>query len=91
MTRITVEIDDQLLEAARDVLGTDTKVATINEALREVARRKLVAESIAAMNMADMDFELGSERGIREGWGRDFSALDEKARMDPNDAYRESA
>jgi Arc/MetJ family transcription regulator len=91
MTRITVEIDDQLLAAAREVLGTDTKVATINTALREVARRKLVAEAVAAMNSVEMDFRAGSERGVGEGWGRDLSALNERAQLAEPASYPESA
>jgi Arc/MetJ family transcription regulator len=90
MTRITVEIDDQLLAAAREVLGTDTKVATIDAALRQVARSKLVADAIAQMNGVDMDFS-GSERSVREGWGRDLSTLDERARLSLDEPRRESA
>lgn len=35
--RTVVDIDDQLLAAARDALGTTTKVETVNRALAEVA------------------------------------------------------
>jgi len=36
MTKTLVDIDDALLEAAREVLGTSTKKDTVNAALREV-------------------------------------------------------
>jgi Arc/MetJ family transcription regulator len=36
MTKTLVDIDDNLLEAAREVLGTSTKKDTVNAALREV-------------------------------------------------------
>ncbi len=36
MAKTLVDIDDNLLEAARDVLGTSTKKDTVNAALREV-------------------------------------------------------
>ena len=36
MTKTLVDIDDDLLEAAREVLGTSTKKDTVNAALREV-------------------------------------------------------
>jgi hypothetical protein len=90
MTRITVEIDDQLLATARDVLGTETKVATINAALESVARRKLVAEAIALMNSVEMDYS-GSEHSFRYGGGRDLGKLAERARLPREDPYPESA
>jgi hypothetical protein len=40
MTRITVDVNDEWLDAAREVLGTDTKVATINAALHAFALRR---------------------------------------------------
>ena len=36
MAKTLVDIDDELLEAAREVLGTSTKKDTVNAALREV-------------------------------------------------------
>jgi len=36
MTKTLIDIDDDLLEAARGVLGTSTKKDTVNAALREV-------------------------------------------------------
>ena len=44
MTRITVDVNEGWLEAARVVLGTDTKVATINAALRVQALKAKAAE-----------------------------------------------
>ena len=85
MTRITVEIDDELLATAREVLGTETKVATINAALQAVARRKLVADAIALMNSVEMDYT-GSEQSFRYGGGRDLSKLAEKARLPREEA-----
>ena len=90
MTRITVEIDDELLAAAREVLGTETKVATINAALQSVTRRKQVRDAIELMNSVEMDFS-GSENSFRYGGGRDLSRLDEKARLAEEAAKRENA
>jgi Arc/MetJ family transcription regulator len=39
-----IDIDEELLERARLVLGTDTKKATVNAALQEVVRRWAVVE-----------------------------------------------
>ena len=50
MTRIMVDVNDEWLEGARRYLGTDTKVATINAALRAFAQRKLAAEVSADLD-----------------------------------------
>lgn len=79
MTRITVDINDEWLEAAREVLGTETKVATINEALRSFALRRTAADIVAALDSVQMDFD-GSQDAWRYGGGRDLSRLAEDAR-----------
>jgi hypothetical protein len=81
MTRITVDVNDGWLEAARVVLGTDTKVATINEALRIQALKAEAAEILAALDSIEMDYT-GSADSFRFGGGRDLSRLDELARED---------
>ncbi|MFN8105276.1 MAG: type II toxin-antitoxin system VapB family antitoxin [Acidimicrobiia bacterium] len=40
MTRTVIDVDDESLKAAALVLGTSTKVATVNRALAEVAARE---------------------------------------------------
>jgi hypothetical protein len=79
MTRITVDVNDEWLDAAREVLGTDSKVSTINAALHSFALRKQAAEIVAAFASADLDFT-GSDEAWRFGGGRDLSRLIEKAR-----------
>ena len=79
MTRITVDVNDEWLEAAREILGTDTKVATINEALHTFALQKQAAEIMAALDSVTLDLS-GSENDWRYGGGRDFSRLEENAR-----------
>jgi Arc/MetJ family transcription regulator len=44
MARTTVDVDEDALEAARAELGTTGLSATINAALREVARRRALAD-----------------------------------------------
>lgn len=39
MTRTLIDIDDEALAAAAVVLGTTTKVATVNQALADIAGR----------------------------------------------------
>lgn len=79
MTRITVDVNDEWLDAAREVLGTDTKVGTINAALHSFALRKKAAEIVAALNSVEMDYT-DSEQAWRYGGGRDLSRLAEDAR-----------
>ena len=43
MSRTTVDVDVEALEAARRELGTEGLSATVNAALREVARRRALA------------------------------------------------
>jgi len=49
--KTVIDVDDVLLEAARSVLGTTTKKATVNAALAEVVavrgRRQAVARLVA--------------------------------------------
>lgn len=79
MTRITVDVNDEWLDAAREVLGTDTKVATINAALRSFAVRRQALDIMAALDGVRMEFE-GSEDAWRFGAGRDLNTVVEDAR-----------
>jgi hypothetical protein len=79
MTRITVDVNDEWLEAAREELGTDTKVATINAALHAFALRRKAAEIVAAFDSVQMDFD-DSDRAWGYGGGRDLSRLADDAR-----------
>ncbi|WP_017541509.1 MULTISPECIES: type II toxin-antitoxin system VapB family antitoxin [Nocardiopsis] len=79
MTRITIDVNDEWLEAAREELGTGTKVATINAALASFADRRKAKAAIEAFDEVDMDFE-GSSASFGYGGGRDLSRLAEEAR-----------
>lgn len=81
MTRITVDVNDEWLEAARDALGTETKVATINEALRSFAVRRRATEIMSALDAVSMDFS-DSAQAWGYGGGRDLSRLAEEGRRD---------
>lgn len=83
MGRITVDVNDEWLEAARDELGTDTKVATINAALHAFAIRRQAKDIVAAFDSVAMDFD-GAGDSWRYGGGRDLSRLEADARA--NDA-----
>jgi len=79
MTRITVDVNDEWLDAAREELGTDTKVATINAALHVFAMRRKAVEIVSAFDSVQMDFT-DSHRAWGYGGGRDLSQLAEDAR-----------
>jgi hypothetical protein len=79
MTRITVDVNDEWLNAAKAVLGTDTKVATINAALRSFALRTQASKIVAALDSVPMDFT-GSQTSWRFSAGRDLARLEEEAR-----------
>ena len=58
MTATQINLDDEALEAAAAVLGTRTKVDTVNTALRAVVRRE---RQRAALERA---FEQGTFSGV---------------------------
>ena len=49
MAKTLVDIDDALLEAAREVLGTSTKKDTVNAALREVLAAQERRRAVTAL------------------------------------------
>lgn len=49
MTKTLVDIDDELLEAARAALGTSTKKDTVNAALREVVALQRRAAAVEGL------------------------------------------
>jgi Arc/MetJ family transcription regulator len=79
MTRITIDVNDEWLNAAREELGTDTKVATINAALHSFALHRKAAEIVEAFDSVQMDFD-EHDRTWGYGGGRDLSRLVAEAR-----------
>jgi hypothetical protein len=79
MTRITIDVNDDWLDAAQEELGTKTKVATINAALHAFALRRHAADVIAVLDDVEMDYS-GSFDAWRHGGGRDLDRLEEAAR-----------
>ncbi len=59
MMKTPIEIDQEALAVAAEVLGTKTKKDTVNAALREVGRRHVRLRALARLGeMADRgDFE----------------------------------
>ena len=63
--RTTVDIDDEALAAAAAVLGTSTKVDTVNRALAEIAARPRRVAAVERLLAATDD--LGGAETIRRG------------------------
>jgi Arc/MetJ family transcription regulator len=66
MTRTTVDVDDAALAAAQAALGTHGLSATVNRALREVARRSALADFDV---WRDVDGTFGEVEAGREARG----------------------
>ncbi|MFE3541563.1 type II toxin-antitoxin system VapB family antitoxin [Nocardia sp. NPDC059177] len=68
-SKTSLEIDQEALATAAEVLGTKTETDTVNAALREVGRRSVRMRALAALGeMADRgDFEeyLGNKSAYR--------------------------
>jgi Arc/MetJ family transcription regulator len=79
VARITVDVNEEWLEGARRILGTSTKVATINEALRVQAVKEEADRILAAFDSVTMDFT-GSGDAFGYGGGRDLTRLEDEAR-----------
>lgn len=66
MTRTVIDIDDESLEAAAHVLGTSTKVDTVNRALAEVAAKEARLAFLADLDEAATD--LADPEVMRGAW-----------------------
>ena len=65
MTRTTVDVDDAALSAAQAALGTDGLSATVNRALREVARRSVLADFDVRRDVDGTPGEVRATRAAR--------------------------
>jgi Arc/MetJ family transcription regulator len=77
--RITVDVNEEWLAAAQEVLGTDTKVATINAALRAIAIRRQARDIVAAFDSVPIEFDRSGDAWGFHG-GRDLSTLERDAK-----------
>ena len=66
MARTVIDIDDVSLKAAAEVLGTRTKVETVNRALAEVAARASRLAFLEHLQTAATD--LGDAGVMRGAW-----------------------
>jgi Arc/MetJ family transcription regulator len=67
VTRTTVDVDEAALSAAQAALGTDGLSVTVNTALREVARRSVLADFDVLRDIDGTPEEVQSGREGRGG------------------------
>ncbi len=64
--RMSVTLDEELLEKARIVSGKKTKREVIEEALRELVRKKSREDALKHAGKIDMDIDLDDLMKMRE-------------------------
>ena len=65
MSRTMVDLDEEALSLAREELGTTSKVATVNAALRRVANQRAAARMLELLDETDTDL---SDEALRVAW-----------------------
>lgn len=65
MSRTVVDLDDEALALAREELGTESKVATVNAALRRVANQRAAARMLELLDETGADL---SDEALRGAW-----------------------
>jgi Arc/MetJ family transcription regulator len=70
MSRTVVDLDEEALSLAREELGTTTKAATVNAALRRVANQRAAARMLELLDETGADLSDEALRGAWRGGGR---------------------
>jgi Arc/MetJ family transcription regulator len=65
MSRTVVDLDEEALSLASEELGTTSKVATVNAALRRVANQRAAARMLEILDETDADL---SDDALRGAW-----------------------
>jgi Arc/MetJ family transcription regulator len=63
--RTVIDVDDEALALAAEELGTSSKVATVNAALRRVAEQRASRLMVAELLSMDLDLD---ETTMRHAW-----------------------
>lgn len=66
MTRMTVTIDDALLEEAKEVLGAGTGAEAIRTALEEAVRRRRLAQALKQRGQLQLVGDVAKLRRLRD-------------------------
>ncbi len=70
MSRTVVDLDDEALSLASEELGTTSKVATVNAALRRVANQRAAARMLELLDETGADLSDETLRGAWRDCGR---------------------
>jgi Arc/MetJ family transcription regulator len=70
MSRTMVDLDEEALSLASEELGTTSKVATVNAALRRVANQRAAARMVELLDETDTDLSDDVLRGAWRDGGR---------------------
>jgi Arc/MetJ family transcription regulator len=65
MSRTMVDLDEEALSQASEELGTKTKVATVNAALRRVANQRAAARMLELLDETSADL---SDEALQGAW-----------------------
>ena len=66
MSRMTVTVDEELLEAAQEALGAATKAETIRVSLAETVRRNRLADAATHRGKIDVDLDQATLGALRD-------------------------
>jgi Arc/MetJ family transcription regulator len=66
MSRMTVTVDEGLIEEARNALGAATKSEAIRRALEEVLRRRRLQRALENAGRVELDLDQDRLRRLRE-------------------------
>lgn len=66
VSRMTVTIDDALLEEAKEALGVETRAEAIRTALEEAVRRRRLAQALQQRGQFQLLGNLSELRRLRE-------------------------
>jgi metal-responsive CopG/Arc/MetJ family transcriptional regulator len=66
VSRMTVTIDDALLEEAKEALGAETRAEAIRSALQEAVRRRRLAQALKQRGQLRLRGDLADLRRLRE-------------------------
>lgn len=70
MSRTVVDLDDEALSLASEELGTTSKVATVNAALRRVANQRAAVRMLELLDETGTDLSDETLRGAWRDGGR---------------------
>ena len=70
MSRTMIDLDEEALSLASEKLGTKSKVATVNAALRRVANQRAAARMLELLDETDTDLSDDALRGAWRDGGR---------------------